>query len=501
MPEDSGFAYVIVVHLAPDQQSLMADLLQPNVKMPVQQVTESVPLEANQVYVIPPGYNLDTIDTHLRLTALEEKRRDRAPIDHFFRTLAHTHDGHSVGIILTGTGSDGTLGIKEIKGQGGLTIVQDPNEAEYDGMPQSAIATGLIDLVLPLEEIPECILRFAHTRPQLTVSEENDDERQVLRKIVMLVQSRTGRDFSRYKRSTIMRRLERRMQLAQLEEPEEYLDLLRQRTDEITALSDDFLITVTNFFRDAEVFAQLQKEVIPRLLADKNDCQSIRIWSAGCSTGEEAYSLAMLLLEGAVHCKIPPELQIFASDLHAPSLLRAREGFYPGDIEPEVSAERLQRFFIKEEGGYRIRKEVRDLVVFAPHNVLSDPPFSKVDLIVCRNLLIYLQREVQRDIIDLFHYALQPEGFLLLGSSETVEGSDLFRTVDKNHCLFQKKNVPAPEPRLPVFPVVQPWRSGPTAPAREGKPMGYGALHQRIVEHYAPPSLLVSPDYKGGAPL
>ena len=503
VPEDSGLAYVVVVHLAPDHESLLADLLQPHVKIPVQQVTETIPLEANQVYVIPPGYNLDTIDTHLRLSELEEQRKDRAPIDHFFRTLASTHDGNSIGIILTGTGSDGTLGIKEIKGRGGLTVVQDPNEAEYDGMPQSAIATGLIDLVLPLAKIPRHIFQFVRTKPRVPIPDEEGEtgldahEQQRLQKILTQVRANTSRDFSRYKRSTIMRRLRRRMQLAQTEALEDYLNLLRQDVDEVKALSDDFLITVTNFFRDAAVFEHLSKEVIPQLFADKDASQNVRVWTAGCATGEEAYSLAMLLLEEAARYESPPELQVFASDLHDPSLLRAREGFYPGDIETEISAERLRRFFIKEEGGYRIRKEVRDLVVFAPHNLLSDPPFSKIDLISCRNLLIYMQREAQHDLIDLFHYALLPKGYLLLGTSETLDSSDLFRTEHKGYCLFQKRNVPAPEPRLPVFPATQAWRPGdPKHSKTEAGPVAYGAMHERIVERYAAPSLLVSPDYK-----
>ncbi len=503
VPEDSGLAYVVVVHLAPDHQSLMADLLQPHIKMPVQQVTAKVLLEANQVYVIPPGHNLDTIDTHLHPSALEKQRKDRAPIDHFFRTLASTHDGNSIGIILTGTGSDGTLGIKDIKGQGGLTVVQDPSEAEYDGMPQSAIATGLIDLVLPLAKIPRHIIRFVRTKPRVVIPEEEEEggldeqEQQRLQKILTQVRSHTNRDFSRYKRSTILRRLRRRMQLAQLEALEDYLNLLRQDVDEVKALSDDFLITVTNFFRDPAAFEQLREAVIPQLFADKEASQSVRVWSAGCATGEEAYSLAMLLLEEATRHESPPGIQVFASDLHEPSLLRAREGFYPGDIEAEISTERLRRFFVKEEGGYRVRKEVRDLVVFAPHNLLSDPPFSKLDLITCRNLLIYMQREVQHDIIDLFHYALRPKGYLLLGTSETLESSDLFRTEHKGHCLFQKRNVPAPEPRLPVFPVTQAWRlRDPKHNEVDAGPVAYGVLHERIVERYAAPSLLVSPDYK-----
>ena len=501
VPADSGLAYVVVVHLAPDHESHLADLLQLSLKMPVQQVTKTISIEPDHVYVIPPGCNLDTIDTHLRLSELEAERRDRAPIDHFFRTLAQTHDGHAVGIILTGTGSDGTLGIREVKGQGGLTMVQDPNEAEYDGMPQSAIATGLIDLVLPLAEMPGHIIRYARTHPRVVVPTEEaelrNEERQLLQKIFAQVRVRTGRDFGRYKRSTILRRLQRRMQLAQLEDQGDYLKLLRENPDEVVALSDDFLITVTQFFRDREVFEQLQEETIPQLLADRPSDQPLRLWSAGCSTGEEAYSLAMLLLEATALHPTLPEIQIFASDLYEPALARAREGFYPGDIETEVSAERLRRFFVKQDGGYRIRKEVRELVVFAPHNLLSDPPFSRIDLILCRNLLIYLQRDTQRDVIDLFHYALRPGGYLLLGTSETIDGSDLFRTEHKKYCLFRRRNVPAPEPRLPVFPLVPARRAGSTEPKEtEEGPVAYGALHQRVVEHFAPPSLLLSPDHR-----
>ena len=500
VPEESGLAFVVVVHLSPDGESHLADILQPKVKMPVQQVTETVPIEANHVYIIPPGCNLDTIDTHLRLSELEEKRRDRAPIDHFFRTLAAMHDGNAVGVILSGTGSDGTLGIREIKGAGGLTLVQDPNEAEYDGMPQSAIATGLIDAVLPLAEIPPYIIRYAHTQPQITVVDPTSDaqhDESLLHKIVAVVKNQTGRDFTHYKLTTIMRRLRRRMQLVQLERLTDYLDLLRRDPEEVSLLSNDFLITVTSFFRDPPVFEALQQRVIPRLMAEPGVEHTVRVWSVGCSTGEEAYSLAMLLLEEAARHDAPPEIQVFASDLHQQSLLRAREGFYPGDIKVDVSEERLRRFFTGQEGGYRIRKEVRDRVVFAPHNLMSDPPFSKIDLIVCRNVLIYLQRRMQHDVIDLFHYALHPGGTLLLGSSETIESSELFHTEDKQLCLFRKRNVPPPELHLPVFPVAQARpSSGEATDADEAKPIVYGALHQKIVERFAPPSLLLNPDHR-----
>ncbi|MEP0548183.1 MAG: chemotaxis protein CheB [Rhodothermales bacterium] len=501
IPEGSGLAFVVVVHLSPEHESHLADLLQPHSSMPIQQVNDTVALRPDHVYVIPPNRNLNTIDTHLRLSPLEERRRERAPIDHFFRTLAATHDGHAVAVVLTGTGSDGTLGIKEIKEKGGLTVVQDPNEAEYDGMPQSAIATGLVDLVLPLAEIPDAILRFARTEPRLPVPDDDGDiegeQRQLLHKVFAHVRARTARDFSRYKRSTIMRRIQRRMQLRHVEELGDYVALLRREPDEAHALADDFLITVTNFFRDPAVFEQIEREVIPALFEGKEPGDSVRVWSVGCATGEEAYSLAILLLEEAARRGAPPHLQVFASDLHERSLQRAREGFYPGDIATDVSPERLRRFFVKEDGGYRIRNEVRELVVFAPHNLMGDPPFSRLDFVACRNVLIYLQREVQRDVIEIFHYALLPGGFLSLGSSETVEGSDLFRVEDKKSCLYRKRNVPTRELHLPVFPIAHRRLLRDVAQADDaGPPPAYGAFHQRMVEQFAPPSILVSPDFK-----
>ncbi len=502
IPEDSGLAYVVVVHLSPDHESHLADLLQPFVGIPVEQVTETIRLEPNRVYVIPPNANLNAIDTHLRLTKLEERRRERAPIDHFFRTLSRAHDGRSIGVILTGTGSDGALGIKAIKERGGLAVVQDPSEAEYDGMPQSAIATGLVDVVLPLAEMPSTLIRFARTQPRVRVTGEETgpagEERRLLQKVFAQLRAGTGRDFSRYKRSTILRRIARRMQLNVIEELPEYLELLRRRPEEVRNLADDLLITVTSFFRDPEVFETLAAEVLPRIFEGKDENDSVRVWSVGCATGEEAYSLAILLLEERARHDPPPRIQVFASDLHERSLELARDGFYASGVETEVSPERLRRYFTEEGGGYRIRKGVRELIVFSPHNLLSDPPFSRIDLITCRNLLIYLQRDVQREVIEVFHYALEPNGYLLLGSSETVEGGELFRTEDKKRCLYRKRNVPARDPRLPVFPLTpkSPVSEEVEAPERVREPLAYGRLHQRMVERYAPPSVLVSPDDK-----
>lgn len=502
VPADSGLAFVVVVHLSPDHESHLAELLQPHTRFPVEQVSRTSRLEPNRVYIIPPNANLNAIDTHLRLTKLEQHRLERAPIDHFLRTLASTHDGDAIAVVLTGTGSDGTLGVKDVKANGGVVIVQDPSEAEYDGMPQSAIATGMVDFVLPVAEIPECILRFLRVRPRLPVAAEPEGvsqrESNLLHKVFEQLRARADRDFSRYKRSTILRRIARRMQLNHIEDLATYVERLRDRPEEVRALADYLLITVTHFFRDPEVFERLEKVEIERLFANKGPHDSVRAWSVGCATGEEAYTLAMLLVEHAGRYESPPLIQVFASDLHGRSLEKAREGFYPGDITTDVGQDRLKRFFQQEGGGYRIRKELRDLVIFAPHNLLADPPFSRLDLICCRNLLVYLEREVQQDVLELFHYALNPDGMLLLGSAETMDATDLFRVEDKKLCFFRKRNVPPREPRLPVFPLTRTrfGSRGGGEPEVPGLPVSYGSLHQRMVEKFAPPSMLVGGDNK-----
>jgi two-component system, chemotaxis family, CheB/CheR fusion protein len=499
VPPDSGMAWVVVVHLSPEHESHLAELLQPHVALPVEQVTDTVELHPNRVYVIPPNANLNAIDSHLRLSELEGQPVKRATVDHFFRTLSKTHSGDAIGVVLTGTGSDGSLGLKEITRKGGLAIVQDPEEAEYDGMPRSAIATGLVDLVLPLAEIPAAVLDYARTQPDVLVPEDGEDlegdGHRLVETILTHLRVRTARDFSRYKRSTIMRRIVRRMQIQQIQELEGYLAVLRENGKEVEALADDLLINVTSFFRDAEVFRMVEELVVPQLFEGKGPDDEVRIWSAGCATGEEAYSLAMLLLEEADRREDAPHLQIFASDLHEASIVKAREGFYPGDIKADVTPERLARFFHKQDGGYRIRSEVRDVVVFSPHNLLGDPPFSRLDLVSCRNLLIYLESDVQQQVLALFHYALNPGGFLLLGSSERA-GHDLFRAEDKERAIYRRRDVPAPELRLPVFPLTRRRVAGPVGPGPQRRPArsSYGSLHQSMVERYASPSLLLTPE-------
>jgi two-component system, chemotaxis family, CheB/CheR fusion protein len=405
---EPGMSFVVVVHLAPDQKSHLAELLQPHAPMPVQQVTETTKLEPNHIYVIPPNFNLDAVDTHLRLSSLETRRFDRAPIDHFFRTLADSNEGNAIGVVLSGSGRDGTLGLRRIKERGGVTIVQEPAEAEYDGMPRSAIGAGVVDLVLPVSEIAARVVGIARSSPDVPPAdvdiESTLDENRLIARVFAQIRARTGHDF-----------------------------------------------TVTEFFRDPEVFEQLAKDVVPRLFERRQPYEAIRIWSAGCATGEEAYSLAMLMLEEAARREVRPNIQIFATDLHSRSLKTARDGEYPESISSDVSPERLRRFFQLENGAFRIRQEVRELVLFAAHDLLKDPPFSHLDLIVCRNLMIYLQRDVQSDVISLFHYALDPDGLVLLGTAETMDGTDLFQAEHKPICLYRRRSVPTRDHRLPVF--------------------------------------------------
>jgi two-component system CheB/CheR fusion protein len=501
VPADSGLAYVVVVHLPAERESHLADLLQPHAPIPVMQVVGSTMLESDQVYVVPPGRNLSAVDSHLHLSRLEEWREDRAPIDHFFRTLAESFDGHAVAVVLTGTGSDGAQGVRRIQEKGGVVVVQDPGEAEFDGMPRSALATGVVDLVLPVAEIPGRILEFDRMRPRVkeAAGREMEGEGDRVPRILTQVQARTGQDFSRYKRSTIERRIERRMQLQGIEHLPAYLHLLRESPQEAAALADDLLINVTSFFRDGPVFEYLAQAVVPALFDGKGPESRVRVWSVGCATGEEAYSLGMLLLEEAARRESPPQIQVFASDLHERSLRYAREGLYPETIAADVSPERLHRFFLEENGGYRVRKELRELVVFAPHNLLRDPPFSHLDLVCCRNVLIYLQREVQEEVIDLFHYALHDAGYLLLGTAETVERSDLFRVESKEQHLYRRRNVAGAElrlPRLPLSPAPPLPLAVRTTPApRADAAAAYGDLHQKMVERFAPPSLLVGADH------
>lgn len=495
---DLGVAFVVIVHLHPEYRSEMAALLAIHTPMPVTQVTETVPLEPNHIYVIPPNQQLFAANNQLSLAPFSEPRGLRTPIDYFFNSLAETH-GDGFAIVLSGGGSDGTSGLKSIKEQGGLVLVQDPLEAEYDSMPRSAIATGLADLVLPVRELAARLPALVRNKSnfQAAPQELAVREEATLRQILTHLRSRTGHDFSQYKRATVLRRIERRIHVSGKTTFADYLVYLQQSDDEVNALFADMLISVTAFFRDPASFATLAGRIIPELFANRTATEQIRIWVPGCATGEEAYSLAMILLEQIADAETYPEIQIFASDLDEGALTTAREGRYLKTIEADVSEERLQRFFTKEGSYYRIKKEVRKLVLFANHSLLADPPFSRLDLISCRNLLIYLDRPLQQQIFKLFHYALLPGRYLFLGSSEHVEGAAmLFRVVNRSCRIYQRRTQTGEQrPTLPDL-LLTPAQSRPPL-RREPRSESYqdADFHHKVLEEYGPPSLLVDADF------
>ena len=436
MPADNGMAFVVIMHLSPEHESMLAEVLQKTTAMPVRQVRGRVKVEPNHVYVIPPARNLSMEDGHLILIEPGRRLGKHVAVDLFFRTLADTHGLLAAAIVLSGADGDGAIGIKRIKERGGLAVAQKPSQAEHDSMPRAAIATNMVDWVLPVEEMPARLLEYWRAGRRLHLPQENEgvstpeapgaapghhdgtlvDDEAALRDVLIVLRARTGHDFSYYKRATILRRVGRRLQVNGIADMPAYLEFLRTSADEAGALLQDLLISVTNFFRDRDAFTALAT-MVPALFRGKGPQDTVRVWVAACATGEEAYSMAMLLCEHAMTLEAPPKLQVFATDLHEHAIHAARGGFYPGTISADVTEERLRRFFSTEHGGYRINREVREMVLFALHDVLKDPPFSRLDLISCRNLLIYLNRDAQARALGIFHFALLPEGTLFLGSS------------------------------------------------------------------------------------
>ena len=502
LPEVDGVAFVVILHLAPDEESRLADVLQRGLPLPVTQVTERARIEPGHVYVIPPGKNLLARDGELVLEPIEETRVERRPVDHFFRTLAYAYGERAVGVVLSGTGANGAVGVRALKEAGGLILAQDPADAAFDEMPRTAIAAGVVDGVGPAGALAAEVTAYAHRlrRVHLPDAPEAlpDDGAKALRGVLAQLRARTGHDFADYKRATVLRRIERRMHVTGVASLGAYLDRLRGDAAEAEALLDDLLISVTNFFRDPSAFEALAAAV-PALFEGKGRGGEVRAWVAGCATGEEAYSVAMVLLEHAATLPEPPRVQVFATDLSDGAIQTARQGAYPESIEADVSPERLQRFFAHENGRYRVTEALREAVLFAPHSVLVDPPFSRLDLVSCRNLLIYFQRDLQRQALALFHYALRPGGLLFLGSSESSAGDPgLFATLDKKARLYRRLDVETPAPALPHVPRVlrAPAPNGdapplPPLPAEEPSPSDAEAHHQRLRERTAPPSVLV----------
>ncbi|WP_295856999.1 CheR family methyltransferase [uncultured Xylophilus sp.] len=528
LPLRPGVAFVVVVHLPPDEESRLQELLQPCTPLRVVAVAQTARIEPDTVYLVPPRKTLRSLDGYIALADQPAERYRQVAVDLFFRTLADTHGPHATAVVLSGSDGDGAIGLKRIKERGGLTVVQDPGEAEYDGMPRAAIDTGMVDWVLPVGQIAARVLAYCRLEHAVRLPpeepageavpaarEEGGSQEAALRDVLAFLRGRTGRNFSYYKRATILRRIGRRMQVNGVAELRDYLDVLRTRPGEAGALLQDLLISVTNFFRDADSFDALQAR-LPRLFAGKGPSDTLRVWTVACATGEEAYSIAMLLTEHARTLEAPPMIQVFATDLDEDAIRVAREGLYPPTIQADVNEDRLRRFFVKELGGLRVRRELREMVLFAVHDVLKDSPFSRLDLVTCRNLMIYLTRPAQARLVETFHFAMQPEALLMLGASESIdEASPQFAVLDKKHRFYAQR--PLSRSRLPlpetpgaalalsldgragqrpggVFAAVPPF--GRAGELLEGRAQSWGDMHLQLVEQLAPPSLLVDAEYE-----
>jgi len=443
---DPGMAFVLVQHLARGHKSMLTELIRRYTRMQVFEVEDGMVVEPNHAYIIPPNRDMELIDGVLRLSEPTLARGLRLPIDFFFRSLAQDQHEHAICIVLSGTGSDGALGARAVKGEGGMVMVQTPETTEFDGMPRSAIATGMVDFVLPPHEMPAQLLAYAAHAfgpSPLPVTGQGSEAGDSFDKIFLLLRSQTGHDFSQYKRNTIRRRVERRLAVNQIDRLDAYIRYLQLTPGEVDALFRDLLIGVTNFFRDTEIFEDVRRLVVPQLFAGKPAGSAIRVWVAGCSTGEEAYSLAILIREHLDERMADFKVHIFATDIDRESIEQARTGIYPSSIIADVSPERLAHFFDQDapDGStYRIRKSIRDMLIFSEHDVTKDPPFSKLDLVSCRNLLIYMGSELQKRVLLLFHYALNPGGMLFLGSSESIgEFGNLFATVERKAKIYQRR--------------------------------------------------------------
>ena len=493
LPPNNGLAIVVVTHLPPDRESMLSEILGRATRMPVIDARDGDQVEAEHVYVLPPSAILTIREARLQLRRTGPADRERAPIDIFFHSLAEDQAEHAIGIVLSGTGHDGTLGLKAIKEHGGLTIAQGSNvtRPRFAEMPSSAVAAGIVDLELPVDCIPERIIGYVRNWGAFDAEPRGD----ALTTIYALLRTRTGHDFSEYKDRTFQRRVQRRMQVVQTTKLEDYAALLQREPDEVNALFRDLLIGVTDFFRDAAAFQALEGQV-PKLFEGNGADDEVRVWVVGCATGEEAYSIAILLREHLEKSSSPPKVQVFATDIDETAMGVARAARYPASVVKQVSPERLRRFFVHEAGTYRVVKELREMCVFSSHSVIRDPPFSRLDLISCRNLLIYVKPSLQAQIIPLFHYSLRPGGYLFLGGSENVSRhSELFTSLDRKNRIFRRRNLVA-RPPLPL----QRFLSNLPREAT-GSERGPGGLVQRsdtlrrvantIVEHFAPTYVIV----------
>jgi two-component system CheB/CheR fusion protein len=440
-----NMAFVIVQHLAPDHKSILTELIQRYTRMQVLEVEDGIEVKPNCAYIIPPNRDMKFLNGSLFLKEPASPRGQRLPIDFFFRSLALDQKEKAICIVLSGNGNDGTIGVRAIKGEGGMAMAQNPETTEYDGMPRSAIATGLIDFISPAKSMPAELMQYVeHSFGKLPKMISSADTKEIFDKIFSLLKAQTSHDFSEYKPTTINRRIERRIAVHHIDSMENYFKYLQKTPVEVQMLYHDLLIGVTSFFRDTEIFRILENQIIPKIFANKQAGAVIRIWSTGCSTGEEPYSLAILFQEYLDRAKQNFKLQIFATDIDSRAITSARTGTYSSNITLDVTPERLAQYFTFDDtkASYRISKSIRDMVVFSEQNIIKDPPFSKIDLISCRNLMIYMNGNLQKRIIPLFHYALNPEGILFLGNSETIgDFGNLFSVEDRKAKVYQRKEV------------------------------------------------------------
>jgi len=504
MPADSGLAFVLVPHLDPSHRSLMVELLTRQTDMPVSEVRDGIEVEPNHVYVIPPAKYLEIEGGRLKLSKPPEQIRIETAIDHFLYSLAEDQQERAMGIVLSGTSSHGSIGLRAIKANGGMAMAQDPESAEYDSMPQNAIDTGVVDYILSPEDMPATLIRYArhaYVSGAWEPLEPAKTELEQLDRLLASLKARANYDFRHYRKNMVMRRVQRRMGLHLIDELADYSEFLRQNPDEAKKLVRDLLIGVTGFFREPEAYEALEGRVFSQWLERKESDIPIRIWVPGCSTGEEAYSIAMLLIQKFGEAQVPLNLQIFATDIDEKALEFARQGKYPVSIEADVEAEKLRRFFTKTGSHYQVNKQLREQVVFATQNLINDAPFSRLDLISCRNLLIYLEPEVQRKVISLFHFALNDNGYLFLGSSETIgRHIDLFETVSKKWRLFRR--IGPTRRDIVDFPITLGYQSHDLAlptlrPSSGGQEVNLAEVTRRnLLQDYAPASVLVNRKYE-----
>jgi len=499
VPKNSGLAFVIVQHLDPTRQGIMPELLQRTTGMKVLQVKDRTRVQPDCVYVIPPNKDMSILHGVLHLLEPVTPRGLRLPIDFFLRSLAQDQQEHSIGVILSGMGSDGTLGLRAIKEKAGVVLVQDPATAKFNGMPRSAIDAGLADIVAPVEELPGRIRSYLKRTPLIHNAEPAPEDKTegALDKAIVLLRAHTGHDFSLYKKNTFYRRIERRMGIHQIDELADYIRYLQENSQELDLLFKELLIGVTSFFRDSAAWEELRDSVIPGLLASRPAGQALRAWVPGCSTGEEAYSLAMVFKEAIGKLKPAKNftLNVFATDLDKDAIDKARAGVYPANITADVAPERLSRFFVKVEHGYRVATEIREMVVFAPQSLIMDPPFTKLDFLSCRNLMIYLTAEMQKKLIPLFHYSLRPGGILFLGSAETVGSfTELFESLGRKTRLYRRIELATP-PEPIDFPSACTRRlpmATETAGEMKTLPSLQSLADKLVLDHYAAPAVLVN---------